>query len=59
MSGQRYSVTIDVGADISSAKSAAQQLKSVFEGIGLGAGQSSKISGMFRDLDKALDEVAK
>ena len=57
MSGQKYSVTIDVGANISSAKSAAQQLKSIFDNIGLGAGQSSKISNMFSELDKALDEV--
>lgn len=57
MSGQKYSVTIDVGANISSAKSAAQQLKGIFDNIGLGAGQSSKISNMFSELDKALDEV--
>ena len=54
---QRYSITIDVGADISKARAAMGDLQKIFNTQNLGAGQSNRLASMFTDLSKALDEL--
>ena len=54
---QRYSITIDVGADISKARAAMGDLQKIFNTQNLGAGQSNRLASMFIDLSKALDEL--
>ena len=57
MSGQRYSVTIDVGANISQVRSAATEMQKIFNSMNLDAKGTSGITRLFGNLDKALNEL--
>lgn len=57
MSGQRYSVTIDVGANINQVRSAAVEMQKIFNSMNLDAKGTSGITRLFSNLDKALNEL--
>ena len=57
MSGQRYSVTIDVGANINQVRSAAAEMQKIFNSMNLDAKGTSGITRLFSNLDKALNEL--
>ena len=57
MSGQRYSVTIDVGANINQVKSAAAEMQKIFSSMNLDTKNTSGITRLFNNLDKALSEL--
>ena len=56
MSGQRYSVTIDVGANISSARQALSELQRLF-GKNFSQSGNKQMFNLFGGLEKALDEL--
>lgn len=57
MSGQRYSVTIDVNANIGQIKNAAAEMQKIFNSMNLDTKATSGITRLFSNLDKTLGEL--
>lgn len=57
MATQTERIVIDVGADITKARAAMGELKKIFNSTDLGADQSKKITSMFSELGRNLDQL--
>lgn len=57
MGTQTERIVIDVGADITKARAAMGELKKIFNSTDLGADQSRKITAMFSELGRNLDQL--